>query len=138
MNLSLLNYYPITIRQYCSSDFPSIQLLNTQEGWHSHPSRKGDVKLAWEHSNIAYVATYHDELIGYIRGFTDHYISLFISELIISKEYRGLGLGKELLDYVHCLYPKTRIEMLATSSSKTFYEQLGYRSFYGFRKNFNE
>ncbi|WP_237458315.1 hypothetical protein [Pontibacillus yanchengensis] len=84
LELTLSNYYSITIRQYCSSDFPSIQQLNTQEGWHSHPDRRIDVKLAWDHSNITYVATYHDEIIGYLRGFKDQYISLFICELIIS------------------------------------------------------
>jgi predicted GNAT family N-acyltransferase len=77
-------------------------------------------------------------VVGYIRGLTDTRITLYICELLISKENRGLGLGKELLTYVHQLYPKTRIEMLASSTSQTFYKEQGYRAFYGFRKTFEE
>ncbi|WP_328701170.1 GNAT family N-acetyltransferase [Aquibacillus kalidii] len=76
--------------------------------------------------------------MGYIRGFTDSRISLFICELLIAKNHRGLGLGKELLCYVHNLYPSTRLELLANSSSRSFYEALGFRAFYGFRKSSQE
>lgn len=76
--------------------------------------------------------------VGYIRGITDKFITLFIGELVVSTDYRGLGIGQRLLKYVHSLYPKTRIEMLATSTSRTYYEEQGYRAFYGFRKTFEE
>ncbi|EMF48148.1 hypothetical protein B481_0269 [Planococcus halocryophilus Or1] len=40
--------------------------------------------------------------------------------------------------HVHHQYPKTRIELLASSTSRSFYETQKYRPFYGFRKTIEE
>jgi ribosomal protein S18 acetylase RimI-like enzyme len=135
------NKRSIHIRPFQESDFTRIQELNKEEGWSNLVEKNDDTKEAWRNSNVAFVVEAEEEeeeVVGYIRGFTDTRISLYICELLIDKKYRGLGLGKELLQYVHSLYPKTRMEMLASSTSHTFYETQGYRPFYGFRKSFKE
>ncbi len=38
--------------------------------------------------------------------------------------------------YTVCI--QTRVELLANRSSRTFYEGLGFRAFYGFRKTSQE
>ena len=101
-------------------------------------AEKDKTKQAWNNSNIAFVVLSKEEVIGYIRGFTDKHVTLYICELLIDKRYRGLGIGQYLLSFVHGLYPSTRIEMLASSGSQSFYKQIGYRAFYGFRKTFDE
>jgi hypothetical protein len=58
--------------------------------------------------------------------------------MLISKEYRGHGIGAALLKHVHSKYPQARMEMLASSTSHTFYESQKFRAFYGFRKTYNE
>ncbi|WP_348519829.1 GNAT family N-acetyltransferase [Bacillus sp. 165] len=67
-----------------------------------------------------------EKAIGFVGGLTDGVISLYICELLICGEYRGRGMGKELLRLVHSLYPKTRMGMLASSSSHTYYISLGF------------
>ncbi|MEH7255364.1 GNAT family N-acetyltransferase [Neobacillus niacini] len=139
MNLNIQNKTSIHIRRYQESDFPRIQELNQEEGWNNLVEKIEDTKEAWENSNVSFVVEVEGgEIGGYIRGLTDRHITLFICELLIDKKYRGLGLGKELLQHVHGLYPKTRMELLASSTSHTFYEDQGYRPFYGFRKTFEE
>ncbi|WP_164669738.1 GNAT family N-acetyltransferase [Virgibacillus doumboii] len=139
MEMELKDSVRVYIRPYEEADFKRIQDLNREEGWSNLAAKHEDTKKAWENSNIAFVAETEDqEVIGYIRGITDTAISLFICELLINKEFRGLGLGTRLLKYVHDLYPTTRIEMLASSSSRSFYEAHGYRAFYGFRKTYLE
>jgi len=138
MMITLKNGIEIQIRSYKEADFSSIHTLNEQEAWSNLVKKKDDAKAAWNHSNIAYVATVDDKIIGYIRGITDQSITLFICELLIDQAYRGLGVGQELLYYVHSLYPTTRVEMLASSTSQTYYENKGFRPFYGFRKTFAE
>ncbi|MEH7011666.1 GNAT family N-acetyltransferase [Neobacillus niacini] len=129
----------IHIRQYEESDFNRIQELNQEERWINLVEKNEDTKEAWRNSNVSYVAEAEgDGVVGYIRGFTDTRITLYICELLIGKKYRGRGIGKDLLQYVHRSYPKTRMEMLASSTSHTFYEGQGYRAFYGFRKTIEE
>lgn len=126
------------IRQYRENDFPAIQQLNSQEHWNNLVAKEQDTKQAWTNSTIAVVAEIDGQVVGYLRGLTDGSISLYICELLIGQAHRQSGIGKQLMHYVHSLYPKTRIELLASSSSRTFYEAQGYRSFYGFRKTIEE
>jgi predicted N-acetyltransferase YhbS len=129
----------IHIRQYQENDFNRIQELNHEEGWSNLVEKNDDTKEAWKHSNVTLVAEAEGEgIVGYIRGFTDTRITIYICELLIDKKYRGSGIGKMLLQYVHAKYPSTRMELLASSISHTFYEGQGYRPFYGFRKTFEE
>jgi ribosomal protein S18 acetylase RimI-like enzyme len=138
VELTLKNGQQIHFRPYQETDFPFIQQLNATEGWNNLVEKEEETKKAWENSNIAFVAVEKEKIIGYVRGLTDEHITLYICELLIDKDYRGFGIGQELLRYVHRLYPTTRMETLASSTSRTFYEQLGYRAFYGFRKTIHE
>jgi ribosomal protein S18 acetylase RimI-like enzyme len=138
MQLKLKNNREVTFRKFKEEDFPAIHSLNEKEEWNNLVSKRELTREAWLDSGIAYVAESEGEIIGYIRGLTDQHITLFICELLIDQNFRGCGIGARLLDYVHTLYPSTRVEMLASSTSKTFYEQQSYRPFYGFRKTFEE
>ncbi|WP_040954473.1 GNAT family N-acetyltransferase [Virgibacillus sp. SK37] len=128
----------ISIRPYEPKDFDSINQLNKLEEWGNLVANSDELEKAWSHSNVTYIAELDGEIVGYVRGLTDEYITLFICELLIKKEHRGKGMGKELLNYVHQLYPKTRMELLASSTSRTFYEQKQFRPFYGYRKTISE
>ncbi|WP_325050537.1 GNAT family N-acetyltransferase [Falsibacillus albus] len=125
-------------RHYVESDFPYIQALNEQEGWMNLVKMDDQTKKAWQHSQVKLVAVSEGNVVGYVRGLTDGNISLYICELIIDRNYRGQGIAGKLLSYAHSLYPSTRMELLGSSSSHSYYEQLNFRPFYGFRKTIDE
>jgi GNAT superfamily N-acetyltransferase len=130
---------PFKIIPYKENHYQSIQKLNEQEGWSQLVDRNKETYNAWKNSNVTFVALNEDNFVsGYIRGFTDAHVTTYICEMLISAEHRGQGLGGALLQHVHDLYPKTRMEMLASSTSHTFYESRKFRPFYGFRKTYNE
>ena len=128
----------VLIRQYREDDFPAIQQLNSQEQWNNLVAKEQETQQAWTNSTIAVVVEVNGKVVGYLRGLTDGFISLYICELLVSQEHRQSGLGKQLMNFVHVQYPKTRMELLATNTSRTFYEAQGYRPFYGFRKLLEE
>ncbi|OZM56180.1 GNAT family N-acetyltransferase [Lottiidibacillus patelloidae] len=134
----IINNKKINIRSYKESDFEQIHQLNKDESWNNLVEKQTDTRHAWTNSSITYVVTCNEELIGYVRGLTDGHITLYICELLIKKEYRGLQIGTELLSYVHNLYPKTRMELLASTTSHSYYEANKFRKFYGFRRTFEE
>jgi ribosomal protein S18 acetylase RimI-like enzyme len=138
MELILNNKNTVLIRTYQENDFNEIQQLNRIERWNNLVEKNEETKEAWRNSNIAFIVESDDRVIGYVRGLTDTMTSLYICEVLIDQEYRGLGVAKSLLRYVHGIYPKTRLDLLASSTSHTFYEAQGYRAFYGFRKTFAE
>lgn len=138
MNLKLKNGKSLIVREYGESDFEHIHQLNAAENWNNLVKMKGETKQAWDNSNIAFVVLDEDNFVGCIRGITDKTITLFICEVLIHKDYRGQGIGQELLKLIHSLYPSTRMELLATGTSQSFYKQLNYRPFYGYRKTYAE
>lgn len=94
---------------------------------------------AWRQSNVAYVVESESGyVVAYLRGLTDTTVSLYVCELLIAAAHRRLGIGERLLSHVHALYPETRLEMLASASSHTYYEKLHFRPFYGYRKTIRE
>ncbi|PYZ96638.1 GNAT family N-acetyltransferase [Alteribacter lacisalsi] len=139
MEIALKDNEILFIRQFEEKDFGKIQALNKEEGWTNLAENHLNTKEAWENSNVSYVVETEElGIVGYVRGLTDTRVSLFICELLIEKNYRGLGLGKKIIHYLHNKYPTTRIELLANSSSRSFYEGFGFRTFYGFRKTSQE
>lgn len=136
--MGLSNNKNIEFRQYDDNDFSQINELNIQEGWNGLVEKSEDTKNAWSNSNVKFVACIGDKVIGYARGLTDYAITLYICELLMDKNYRGLGIGTDLLKFVHEKYPKTRMELLGSSTSRTYYEHLKFRNFYGYRKTILE
>ena len=129
----------MNIRTYMESDFDSIQQLNRDEGWSQLVERDALTREAWRQSNVAYVMESEEgTIIAYLRGLTDTTVSLYVCELLVASAYRKRGLGEQLLRQVHTLYPDTRLEMLASQNSHTYYERLRFRPFYGFRKTIHE
>lgn len=122
---------------YDENYYTAIHEMYLDEGWMNLAENYTQTQVAWKNSTIAFIAiTKNDEVVACVRGFTDTLVTTFICEMLVEKKFRGHGIGKELLNYVHALYPSTRIEMLATEVSRSFYQKEGYRSFYGFRKSF--
>ncbi|HET7580307.1 MAG TPA: GNAT family N-acetyltransferase [Bacillales bacterium] len=138
MGLTLKNGQVVQFRSYQEPDFAAIHELNGREGWNNLVKNKKETKNAWLHSNAAFVAEIEDQVVGYVRGLTDQHITLFICELLIQEEFRGLGIGEALLRFIHEKYPETRMDLIASSASRTFYEHHSFRAFYGFRKTMEE
>lgn len=128
----------LIIRPYEEMDFPAIHQLNEQEGWSNLVAKQQQTKAAWQGSNQAVVAELDGQLVGCLRALTDGAVTLYICELLIEKSRRGSGIGKKLMEHVHNLYPETRMELLASATSRSYYEAKNFRAFYGFRKTFEE
>lgn len=128
----------LTIRPYKTEDLSAIMELLKEESWTTLAADPDGFDQAMKGSDPALVALCDGEICGYIRCITDQVITLHVAELLVDRKLRGQGVGGKLLQAVHDLFPTTRMEMLATSTSRSYYEQKKFRSFYGFRKTYAE
>lgn len=113
-----------------------MQAMNQAQGWDNLVARHEQTLNSWLGSE-SYVMQQDNEVVGCVRAITDGHVTLYICELIVRQDMRGQGIGRALLDYIHDIYPTTRMELLATSSSKSYYESR-FRPFYGFRRTYGE
>lgn len=90
-------------------------------------------KLYKEHPNDFLVAKASGKVVGYILGYTKPNKSGSIKNLAVASNYRRLGIGKELVNFiiqrlkeksVKKVFLHTRMKNRAASS---FYKKLGFR-----------
>ncbi|MFX3634786.1 MAG: GNAT family N-acetyltransferase [Candidatus Pristimantibacillus sp.] len=72
-----------------------------------------------------------NKIIGSVRAHVDNNIS-FIGKLMVHPEYRGLGIGKDLMNEIEKMSLTTRYELFTGNKSVNnirLYEKIGYRIF---------
>lgn len=110
-----------------------IRDFNKREWELVHPEHFGGKQNTsyWNKKKFFFVAEENGEMLGTLDG---DYLAgvMYISQLIVDKEKRGLGIGKKLMEVaenlakkerLHLIYLKTGVDWKAVN----FYESLGYR-----------
>ncbi|GMQ26610.1 hypothetical protein Aoki45_32930 [Algoriphagus sp. oki45] len=77
-------------------------------------------------SNLIVTARKNGELVGFLRGLTDHCYRCFIADLAVAKAYQRQGLGKKLLVFTRDLAPEARLILFSAEDAVPFYEKLGF------------
>jgi ribosomal protein S18 acetylase RimI-like enzyme len=109
-------------------DLQQLQLLfNAYAFWAKGRSIE-DLQIMIDHSEPTISMWDNQKLIGFARATSDGIYRAMIWDVVINETYRGLGLGRRLVEtLVH--HPKlTRVERvyLTTSHQQNFYERLGF------------
>ncbi len=99
--------------------------------WWTRGRTRPDVQAALAGSDLVLSAVERDGggLIGFVRAITDGVYRGTIFDLIVAPEWRGRGLGAELLERAHAhpaLVRCRRIELICTEEMVPFYERFGY------------
>ncbi len=86
------------------------------------------VKLSIENSLCFGIYDLEGKQLGFARLATDYALFGWLMDVFILEEYRGQGLGKQLIEYVvdHPVVKKLRRVGLATSDAHGLYRQFGF------------
>ena len=67
------------------------------------------------------------ELVGIARSLTDFHYACYMSDLAVSKEYQGQGIGRQLQVLTQDqLGPECKLILLAAPDANSYYEHLGF------------
>ncbi|NCP63414.1 MAG: GNAT family N-acetyltransferase [Paraglaciecola sp.] len=81
-----------------------------------------------KNSNILVTAWDEDCLVGVARGMTDFHYACYLSDLAVSQDYQGQGIGKQLQRLVQQqLGPRCSVILLAAPAANDYYQPLGYQ-----------
>ncbi|MCP4177663.1 MAG: GNAT family N-acetyltransferase [bacterium] len=80
--------------------------------------------------NSEIISLFHKKKqIGFARLVTDYVTFSYVCDVYIDPEYRGKGLGKDIMDFVHkCPAGNTKLSILVTSNAAGLYNKFGYSS----------
>lgn len=75
-------------------------------------------------SSITYVALIGEELCGYSRSLSDSGLFIWVIDLLVNKNRRGLSIGKRLMECILTDFPD--IDVYVMSDVDPYYDKLGY------------
>lgn len=107
------------------------QLNGFFEGWPQKPSREKHLSIL--RSSSCCVLAYDDhKLVGFITAITDEVLAAYIPLLEVLPEYRGQGIGSELVrQMLKQLDGYYMIDLVCDDSNRKFYEKLGMKAVTG-------
>jgi len=100
------------------------------QGWVNPPDNSMHLKILKDSSHfIAAVDIGSDRMVGFITAITDKHLTAFIPLLEVTPDYRGRGIGKELvtrmLKQLNEIYS---IDLVCDQNLQGFYEKSGFKS----------
>jgi len=116
MNLKIRKYNP-------TLDYENLMKLVQSEGEEWEDYLNPPYRKALENS-ITYVALTGEELCGYSRSINDSGLFIWVIDLLVDKNRRGLSIGKKLMECILTDFPDTHVFVM--SDVDEYYEKLGY------------
>lgn len=113
------------IRNYVeSSDYSQLTKLIESEGDEWKEYLKPNYKKALVNS-ITFVAFVDDHLCGFCRAINDSDLFIWIIDLLVDKNFRGLSIGKQLMERIAEEHPNNDVYVMSDVDS--YYEKCGYQ-----------
>ncbi|GAA0878586.1 hypothetical protein GCM10009119_15540 [Algoriphagus jejuensis] len=79
-------------------------------------------------SNLLVTARQDGQLVGFLRGLSDHCYRCFIADLAVAKAHQGKGIGRKMLQFTRDLEPDARLILFAAEDAEAFYQKLGFKT----------
>lgn len=103
------------------------------EGWPSPPTPARHLEILRHSSHV--VVAFDDSterVVGFVNAITDHVLAAYIPLLEVLPEYRGRGIGSELVRRLLARLRDTyMIDVVCDEAVAPFYDRLGFRRLVG-------
>ncbi|MDJ0581885.1 GNAT family N-acetyltransferase [Crocosphaera sp.] len=110
-------------------DYQQLQMLFNQAAFWARERTIKDLKTAVSNSNPVVTVWDGKTMIGFCRGTSDGVYRATIWDVVIHKEYQGLGLGRKLVETAlsHPLMSQVERVYLMTTYQQKFYKKIGFQ-----------
>ena len=111
-------------------DLPNEQLhkLFVSAGWSEDPTEYLNVFNApFINSTLVISAWDNESLVGVVRVLSDKIVRSVIHDLVVLPEYKGKGIGKELMRRCIAHYPNSEWLVQTEKHIAPYYEKMGFK-----------
>jgi len=105
------------------------QLVGFFEGWLMSPAPETHLRLLQNSDEVVLARDEQsDAIVGFVTAVTDRVLAAYIPLLEVLPEYRGRGIGSELVRrMLHRLDGLYMVDLICDPDVQSFYESLGMR-----------
>lgn len=107
-------------------DYKRLIELFSQAGWLDKISDLERLKLMVENSQIVVTAWDREKMIGFARCITDYVFNGQINNVVVDHEYRGMGIGKNLVLNILDTSKKVTYILRGDLENVEFYKRMGF------------
>lgn len=123
----------ISYKEFDSNQLESVKQIYKDHFWSAYLNDDERLTKAFDQSLYIFGAFDQDKLVGFVRCVGDGQHVILVQDLIVSRDYQGQGIGKELLNQASLRYKEVRAFYIVTDhfdkASNAFYQALGYKPF---------
>lgn len=102
-----------------------MKMIGDEDRWdYANEAMSEKYKKALEFS-ITYVAYQDDVLCGYSRSLDDYGFYIYVCDLLVKPDFRGMGIGRKLMECLYKDYPNQAVYVM--SDVDEYYEKVNYK-----------
>lgn len=119
----------IVVKENIIPSLNDLLVLYNNVGWVNYTKNPEMLQKSYENSLLVLSAWINDKLVGLIRIVGDGYSIIYIQDILVLKEYQGMGIGTKLLTEALNKYKDVYQKVLLTDNSPktiSFYEKMGF------------
>lgn len=117
------------LRRINLSELPAVYELLVANGWQHRIETLSQFEALIAASPVAEVAIIDDCVVGFVRGITDGLSNGYLSMVVVAQEYRGRGIGRQLVEHVIDANQKvTWLLRAGRVGAAEFFTKLGFES----------
>jgi ribosomal protein S18 acetylase RimI-like enzyme len=107
-------------------DYNKLIVLFNQVGWNDKTEDTNRLRMMVENSQIVVTAWDAEEMVGFARGTTDYVFNGQINNVVVDTNYRGKGIGKELINMILGTSRQVTYILRGDIENERFYKEIGF------------
>lgn len=119
-------FYDDTKKELPADQLHRLFLLAGWSDGSESPEILDKFNLPFSNSTLVISAWQDDRLIGAVRVLSDKIVRSIIYDLVVDPEFRGKGIGRELIKRCIQQYPKSEWLVQTEEDRTGFYEKIGF------------
>lgn len=95
-------------------------------GWNRHTEEI--IQTVFQASNVVIIVRAGKQIVGFGRALTDGVFNAAIYDIVVHKDYQGLGIAKQIIAHIlRKLEGVSCIHLISTTGNEEFYKKQGFK-----------